>query len=290
MFKLMIKIHNDTGLKYLCITKRERYEDYLGSGKYWLNHLQKYGANITTQLLFQTENYNVFIDKCQYYSKLFSVASSSEWANLVPETGYNNNDGLPNVVLFWRSIDEEMKHEIIKRRNESIKKNHWSKSENSEAIKLAIIEKSGDWWKNMSENEKREKADALQKNCKKWRKTLSPSEKKRIWEKSLGEWYKNATFEELSKKNRKARLNMTPEAKEKRKKKLQALHATGKFDYLWEKMSQERQGGNNPSARRVKIDGKIYSCIKDACECLGVTRAVLTRKLNSEKYPTWERL
>lgn len=34
-YKLMIKTHNKTNLKYLCITKRDDWKGYTGSGGIW---------------------------------------------------------------------------------------------------------------------------------------------------------------------------------------------------------------------------------------------------------------
>lgn len=290
MFKLMIKTHTNTGLKYLCITKRKNYKKYLGSGTYWKNHLEKHGKSMTTKLIFETDDYILFVDKCNHYSMLYDVVNSKEWANLVPETGYNNDDGLPNVVLFWMYADDETKKEIIKRRGEGIKENHFSKKEGAEVIFQIIGAKVSLWWKDMPDDKKNHILMNLWEGQKKWRETLSEEDKKIIYERSLGYWTKNATFEQLSNRNRKARLNTSPENREKRKKKIQALHATGKYNQSWEKMSQERQGANNPAAKKVEIDGKIYLCIKDACEELNITRAIVSNRLKSEKYPTWKKI
>lgn len=290
MFKLMIKTHTITGLKYLCITKRKKYEEYLGSGVHWKKHLKKHGNYITTQKLFETDDYSIFVDKCNYYSILYDVVFSKEWANSVPESGYNNNDGLPNVVLFWMYADEETKKEIIKRRNISIKENHYSKNESSDVIYQIIGSKVSSWWRHMSEETKNHILTNLWEGQRKWRDSLSEEEKRMIYEKSIGSWTKNATHEQLSARNKKARLNTSPESKERRKKKLQALHASGKYDHIWLKMSRDRQGSDNPAAKKVEIEGKIYMCIKDACQELNLTRAVVSNRLKSEKYPAWKKL
>ena len=36
MYRLLLKTHNQTGLKYLCKTENEDYINYPGSGKYWM--------------------------------------------------------------------------------------------------------------------------------------------------------------------------------------------------------------------------------------------------------------
>ena len=47
-YKLMIKTHNVTGKKYLCMTTKADPYKYNGSGVYWKNHIKKYGKDITT--------------------------------------------------------------------------------------------------------------------------------------------------------------------------------------------------------------------------------------------------
>jgi len=290
MFKLMIKTHKITGLKYLCITKRDDYEEYLGSGVYWKNHIKKHGESISTEVVFESDDYAAFVEKCNHYSMLYNVVDSKKWANLVPETGYNNNDGMPNVVLFWMYADEETKEEIIKRRTKSIKEGHYSKKEHSDVIYEIIGSKVSLWWKNMTDEKKGHILSNLWKGYQKWRETLSEDDKREIYERSLGEWKKNATFDQLSERNRNARLNTPPEIKERRKMKIQKNHKTGKYDHLWKKMSEDRQGANNPAAKKIEIDGKIYFSIKEACDDLSITRAVLSNRLKSEKYQSYKRL
>ena len=47
-----------------------------------------------------------------------------------------------------------------------------------------------------------------------------------------------------------------------------------------------KSGSENVSAKKVSIHGKIYNCIKDAFTDLDITRAVLDRRLKSNK-PEW---
>ncbi len=88
-YKLMIKIHKKTGLKYLCITHRENFEVYSGSGVYWKNHLKKYGNDFTTEVLFDTDSLEELKSKGLEISSLYDVVESNEWANLIPESGYH---------------------------------------------------------------------------------------------------------------------------------------------------------------------------------------------------------
>lgn len=85
----MIKTHDITKMKYLCYTQSsgETYDSYKGSGKLWKNHLKKYGDNITTELIYETDNYEDFKSVAKQKSIEFDIVNSSEWANLKLEEG-----------------------------------------------------------------------------------------------------------------------------------------------------------------------------------------------------------
>lgn len=87
--KLMIKTHVETGLKYLCYTQSEgkTYSKYKGSGKLWIRHLKKYGENITTELIFESDSYDEFKAVAIQKSHEFNVVEDSSWANLRIEEG-----------------------------------------------------------------------------------------------------------------------------------------------------------------------------------------------------------
>ena len=87
IYKLYIKTHNKTGLKYLGQTKQNPYK-YHGSGKYWKRHLKIHGNDITTEILSIHNDILDLRKQGLYYSKLFNIVESEEWANLCPEDGY----------------------------------------------------------------------------------------------------------------------------------------------------------------------------------------------------------
>lgn len=77
------------GLKYLGKTIRDPFK-YRGSGLVWLNHIKKHkirSKDIVTEILFETSDETELKEKGVYYSKLFNVVESSEWANLKEENG-----------------------------------------------------------------------------------------------------------------------------------------------------------------------------------------------------------
>ena len=87
MIYLYVKTHNITGLKYLGKTKSKNPNTYKGSGKRWSNHIKKHGYNVTTKILFQSENPKEIKQMGLYYSRLWNIVQSKEWANLKEESG-----------------------------------------------------------------------------------------------------------------------------------------------------------------------------------------------------------
>jgi hypothetical protein len=83
---LYLKTHNKTGLKYLGKTTQDPYT-YLGSGKHWRTHLKKHGEDITTEILLETEDSDEISKWGIYYSKLWNIVKSKDFANLKLESG-----------------------------------------------------------------------------------------------------------------------------------------------------------------------------------------------------------
>jgi hypothetical protein len=86
MITLYVKTHKVTGLKYLGKTEQDPYK-YLGSGKRWKREINKYGKEIETEIIFQSEDINEIRDLGLYYSKLWNVVESKNWANFIEENG-----------------------------------------------------------------------------------------------------------------------------------------------------------------------------------------------------------
>ena len=84
---LYVKTHNITNLKYLGHTTKKDPHSYLGSGIYWRRHLKKYGSVYTTEILQECSNNEEVKIWGLYYSHLWNVVESDEWANLVEEQG-----------------------------------------------------------------------------------------------------------------------------------------------------------------------------------------------------------
>lgn len=101
IYYLMVKTHISTGLKYLCQTKKADPYKYLGSGKYWKSHLKKHGKDIHTEILKECASKAELRDWGVYYSNLWNVTTSKEWANLKDETG---DGGLPKGFGLGRKL------------------------------------------------------------------------------------------------------------------------------------------------------------------------------------------
>jgi len=80
------KTHRITGLKYLGKTSKNPYK-YLGSGLNWIQHIKEYGKEIDTEILKECNSNEEVSFWGRYYSDLWNVSTSNEWANIIPETG-----------------------------------------------------------------------------------------------------------------------------------------------------------------------------------------------------------
>lgn len=107
---LLVKTAVPTGLKYLCkcIDSKDPHH-YSGSGVYWRKHLKKYNCTWTTQILGHFTSKEQLREAGLYYSKLWDVDTSEEWANYIPEMG----DGGPTVKNKIRIFNEETKNQKV---------------------------------------------------------------------------------------------------------------------------------------------------------------------------------
>ena len=86
-YYLYLKTHKLTGLKYLGKTERDDFHAYPGSGVYWKRHLNKHGYDYTTQCLLKTESQDELKQTGLFFSKLWNIVDSFEFANLTKEDG-----------------------------------------------------------------------------------------------------------------------------------------------------------------------------------------------------------
>lgn len=87
---LYAKRHCETGMRYFGKTKRDPYT-YNGSGTYWLRHLKLHGKNIETTWVHAYDDETTLKAEAEFFSKVYNIVESNEWANLTIETGLDGN-------------------------------------------------------------------------------------------------------------------------------------------------------------------------------------------------------
>jgi hypothetical protein len=97
---LYVKTHNKTGLKYLGKTTMTDPHAYKGSGSNWKLHLKEHGADYSTNIIRECKNNQELNHWGRYYSNLWRVSESPEWANRIPETGGGGNHTEQRKELF----------------------------------------------------------------------------------------------------------------------------------------------------------------------------------------------
>ena len=146
------------GLKYLGKTIKDPFK-YRGSGLVWLNHIKKHkvlAKDIITEILFISNNNDEIKEKGLFYSELFNIVESKEWANLKPETG-EGGSGKHNDITRKKISDAHkgkvVSDEVKKRMSlgqigkkiseESKKKMSDSKKKMSDETKNKIVQQQG---------------------------------------------------------------------------------------------------------------------------------------------------
>lgn len=84
---LYVKTHRKTGLKYLGKTTNPDPHKYQGSGVDWKQHLKEHGEEYDTDIIKECNSKEELNQWGRYYSHLWNVVESTEWANRIPETG-----------------------------------------------------------------------------------------------------------------------------------------------------------------------------------------------------------
>jgi hypothetical protein len=124
MIYLYIKTHKITGLKYLGMTRQDPFK-YSGSGLYWKSHLNKYGYLLDTKIIKECESMDEISYWGNYYSELWNIVESDNFANLVPELGENSSgmkdknhsDETKNKIklsLLNHKVSDETRQKIAK--------------------------------------------------------------------------------------------------------------------------------------------------------------------------------
>lgn len=126
---LYVKEHVNTGLKYLGMTSKNPFK-YSGSGLHWKRHLKLHGKQHRTEIICECESLKEISEKGLYYSELWNIVDSSEWANIKPETGAGAPSGKYHHYSSKSSEYNKTRHPLYgkKHSDESIEKNRLSNS------------------------------------------------------------------------------------------------------------------------------------------------------------------
>lgn len=123
-YTLYKKTHNKTGLKYLGKTVKNPHK-YRGSGKHWLRHLKKHGNDVITEVIFQTQSLDDFKSFAINYSIEHNIVESTEWANLILETGTGGDNPLSRTPKAKnKSIQTKKLNKKTWKQNEETKAKH----------------------------------------------------------------------------------------------------------------------------------------------------------------------
>lgn len=149
---LYVKTHNTTGLKYLGKTVSKDPHSYPGSGTVWRRHLDKHGYDYTTEILLETDNAKELKEQGIYYSNLWNVVESTEWANLMIEQG---DGGDTSQSEGWQTYYNS--------RDYNGNNNPFYGKTHNEETRALLAKKASEQWKGVakSEEQKRKIAEAL---------------------------------------------------------------------------------------------------------------------------------
>lgn len=198
---LYVKTHS-TGLKYLGKTVFDPFT-YKGSGTHWLRHLNKHGEEHTTEILLETDDKELLKQKAIYYSELYDVVKSKQWANIVPEQGDGGDTSMSPAYKDY-----------IKNRDMSGEKNSFYGKKHTEETKRKISEarkgkgtgpKSAETRKKMSENNRRYWAGKEPWN--KGKKGLQKQGAEQLAKKSTPVVYKGTRYPSLNEASRQTGLS-----------------------------------------------------------------------------------
>lgn len=115
MYYLMVKEIEQTGMKYLCKRKADQNDPtahirYKGSGVLWRRMLKKhpeYTIKTTVLGLYTKDDLK---KTGMFYSELYNVVDSGEWANLIAECGdggdTSNTSGYKKAMAVRKPVDQ----------------------------------------------------------------------------------------------------------------------------------------------------------------------------------------
>ena len=148
--RLAIFTHLTTGLKYLCVTTREPFRTYLGSGTEWKAHIKEHGRGINDmhrQILYEEEiskgelPSEKFQKTCVEMSQKYDIVENKNFANAKIETGitgikgrfgFKDKDVIIKKINEY-DIEEEIKELEYNKKVETAGYNEFSAESNIES-------------------------------------------------------------------------------------------------------------------------------------------------------------
>jgi hypothetical protein len=125
---LYVKTHRKTGLKYLGKTEKSDPHAYKGSGKYWINHIKNHGYDVETEIIRECQTHAELKEWGLYYTNLWNVVESDEWANLKEECGDGNTHN--DAKKMWDNRDYRERSSLERKRrwdnNDAYRNNHYN--------------------------------------------------------------------------------------------------------------------------------------------------------------------
>lgn len=117
-----LKRHNNTGKLYFGKTIKLDVEAYKGSGKRWLNHINKHGKNGISNVFVETFEYKEDLAEfCEFFSMFYDITNSDKFMNLIPETGFDGGD---SKFANYINVSGEIK-KLLKTDDSSILGDGW---------------------------------------------------------------------------------------------------------------------------------------------------------------------
>lgn len=157
---LYIATHNITGIKYFGKTKRwftekDLQENYHGSGPYWVNHLKKYGDDVTMEIygIFSlNEEDGDYVEPIALkFSEENDIVESDEWRNQNPENGLGG--GVKGQFVSEETIQKQKEaKQRVKENGKTVAQNASEKT----AVTMAIRQENGLTKREMAEMKRNE--------------------------------------------------------------------------------------------------------------------------------------
>ena len=255
----MLKTCVATGLQYLCITKRRNWRLYTGSGVYWKRHLKAHGGKFNTTLLFESDDYQAFVERCIQVSAELNVVESDKFANLKPEHGYDD------LQSYWAGVDGHTAGLIFQRRSNSLKQTHRLKGHRpmgEHKLMLARKYRTKEYqqlrlsvdWKNRCCEHRLAGIRARRVECGAHDDSNRSRTMKALWA-DLDADAKAIKQQKMLE----GRLAMDADARQRRKEKIQGLHKAGVFDDRNKRLSIDREGIGNPNAVLWEFQNRILT-------------------------------